>query len=185
MNKRYLYNIKNIVIALAVTLFFQCTNDFNKVQQVGVLQNQPIGIADTINLKYTDSSRLKANLLSPKMLDFSNRDFPYSEFPNGIDLTLYDDDNNKSVITSDYAIYYTETNLIDLRGNVVLRTHKNDTLFTEQLYYNEKLEWVFTNNKFRFKTNNSNLQGNGFDSDVEFKNPQIIEMYDSEIPIDN
>ena len=51
------------------------------MQQVGVLQNEPIGVADTINLKYTDSFQLIANLLSPKMLDYSNLDFAFSELP--------------------------------------------------------------------------------------------------------
>ena len=155
MIKQYLHSIRNLVTAIVVTLFFSCKNNFNEVQKVGVLQNQPIGEAENIDLKYTefkeDTVRLLANLLSPKMLDYSNRDFPFSEFPDGIELKVYDDNNNKTTITSRYAIYYTETDIIDLRGNVVIATKDNDTLFTEQLYYNEKLEWVFTNQPFYFK----------------------------------
>ena len=78
-----------------MTIFFSCKDNFQKVQQIGVLENAPVGEADTINLKYTDSSRLVANLLSSKMLDYSNRSFGYSEFPEGIELILYDKDNNK------------------------------------------------------------------------------------------
>jgi hypothetical protein len=44
-----------------------------------------------VNLKYTDSGLIKVVLLSPKMLDFSTVDFPFTEFPKGIDVTLYDD----------------------------------------------------------------------------------------------
>ena len=138
MQKRYSHIIKNLVTAIAVTLFFACENDFKDVQKVGILQNQPVGEAEDIDLKYTefklDTVRLLANLISPKMLDYSNREFPFREFPNGIFLKIYDDDNKLTTITSNYAIFYTETNIIDLRGNVTITTHEQETLVTEQLY---------------------------------------------------
>ena len=180
MIKHHLHSIKNIVTAIAVTMFFSCKNDFGEVQKIGVLQNQPIGEAENIDLKYTelkeDTVKLLANLISPKMLDYSNRGFAFSEFPDGIELKIYDDDDNKTTITSSYAIFYTETDIIDLRGNVVIATQNKDTLFTEQLYYNEKLEWVFTNHPFYFKRTTGFTKGNGFDSDKEFKNFQMLEM---------
>ncbi len=180
MQKRYSHIIKNLVTAIAVTLFFACENDFRDVQKVGVLQNQPVGEAEDIDLKYTefklDTVRLLANLISPKMLDYSNREFPFREFPNGIFLKIYDDDNKLTTITSNYAIFYTETNIIDLRGNVTITTHEQETLVTEQLYYNEKLEWLFTNKSWVFNRTVGPLHGLGFDSDKDFKNFQMLEM---------
>tara|TARA_R110002049_G_scaffold113927_3_gene264768 strand:+ start:20 stop:586 length:567 start_codon:yes stop_codon:yes gene_type:complete len=188
MTKCNLHIIKNLVTAIAVTLFFSCQNDFDDVQKVGVLQNQPIGEAENIDLKYTefkeDTVRLLANLLSPKMLDYSNRGFAFSEFPKGIELNIYDKNNNKTTITSNYAIVYNETDIIDLRGDVKIATHGKDTLFTEQLYYNQKLEWAFTNEAFVFKRLTSNTHGVGFDSDKEFKNFQMLEV-GGDIELDN
>ncbi len=180
MLKYNLHIIKSLVTTIVVTLFFSCKNDFNEVQKVGVLQNQPIGEAENIDLKYTEykdsTVSLLANLISPKMLDYSNRDFPFSEFPYGVELKVYDENNNKTTITSRYAIYYTETGVIDLRDNVVVATHDKDSLFTDQLYYNEKLEWVFTNQSFQFKRLTGKTYGYGFDSDKTFKKYQIHEM---------
>lgn len=180
MRKHFLHITKNLVTAIVVTLFFSCDNDFNEVQKVGVLQNQPIGEAENIDLKYTelngDTVRLVANLLSPKMLDYSNRNFAFNEFPKGVELLIFDDEENKTTITSNYAIIYSDTDIIDLRGNVKIATHEKDTLFTEQLYYNQKLEWAFTNEPFVFKSISNNTHGIGFDSDKEFKNFQMLEM---------
>ena len=163
-----------------MTLFFSCKNNFEEVQKVGVLQNQPIGEANHIDLKYTeleeDSVKLIANLLSPKMLDYSNRDFSFSEFPEGIELVVYGDGNKTTKIFADYAIVYNDNDIIDLRDNVVIATHDKDTLFTDQLYYNEKLEWIFTNEPFVLKRIVGPLHGNGFDSDKDFKNFQMLEM---------
>lgn len=176
MNKKFLHIILNTVTVLAVTVFFSCKNNFKDVQQVGVLQNEPVGVADTINLKYTDSFKLRANLLSPKMLDYSNRDFGFSEFPEGIELLIYDDQGNESKILADYAMVYNETDLIDLQGNVILATHQKDSLFAPQMYYDQKNEWVFTNKAVRLRTDGSDLNGRGIDSDRNFNRPEMLEV---------
>lgn len=176
MKKKITHNTLNTVIALVMTVFFSCKNNFKDVQNVGVLQNEPIGEADTINLKYTDSFQLKANLLSPKLYDYSNRNFAFSEFPKGIELTIYDKEGNASKIFSDYAISYKETDLIDLRGNVILATHTKDSLFTEQMYFDQKKEWVFTNQVFRLRTDGSDISGRGFDSDRNFDDYEMLEF---------
>src|SRR5690606_26223625 len=111
MNYRSSYNLFYIVTAFAVTMFFSCKNNFKEVQQIGIRQNEPIGVAEHMNLKYTDSGRLKANLISPKMLDCYNREFSYNEFPDGVTLHIFDEANKKSVIVADYAIVYNNTDL--------------------------------------------------------------------------
>ena len=166
----------SMVVAFATTILFSCKNNFKEIQQIGILQNAPAGEAKNINLKYTDSGKIKANLLSPKMLDYSNRDFPFSEFPEGIHLNLFDEEKHKSVVLADYAITYNETDLIDLRGNVKLMTHTKDTLFAEQMYYDQRRQQLFTNFPVRFSFASGNTgRGNIFDSDIKFENYEILE----------
>jgi LPS export ABC transporter protein LptC len=170
------YVYQSMVVALVTTILFSCKNNFKEVQQIGVLQNEPIGEANNINLKYTDSGKIKANLISPKMLDYANRDFAFSEFPKGILLNLFDENNNKSVVVADYAIFYSETDLIDLQGNVVLTTHTKDTLYAEQMYYDQKREQLFTNLPVRFSfASGSSGKGNIFDSDIKFESYELLE----------
>ncbi len=177
MNKNYIYNILNIVtVIIAVTMFFSCSDNFKQVQKIGVSENEPIGIAENINLKYTDSGRVTANLLSAKMLDYSNRDFPFNEFTGGITLYVFDEENKKSTIVSDYAIVYNNTDLIDLQNNVVITTHDGNVLKTEQLYYDQKREWLFTNVPVTFTTKQDIIKGNGFDSNSKFTNAEVLEV---------
>ncbi len=165
-----------MVTVLTVTIFFSCKNNFKEVQNIGILSSEPLTIAENIVMKYTDSGKIKSILESPLMLDFSNRDFAFFEFPEGIDLTLFDDDNNKSHVIADYAIVYDETDLIDLRGNVVLNTHNKDTLFAEQLFYDQQQQWLFTNKPVRFRTLDQLIDGNGFDSDRNFSKARVLEV---------
>lgn len=176
MRLKRIHNIINIVAVFTVTMFFSCNNNYKQVQNLGISENEPIGVAENINFKHTDSGRVMANLLSPKRLDFSNRDFPYEEFPDGILLYVYDDESNKSIIISDYAISYKETSLIDLQGNVKIITNTNDTLFTEQLYFDENKKWVFTNQPVRFRQGLDVINGNGFDSNKDFTNAEVLEV---------
>ncbi|SFN38207.1 LPS export ABC transporter protein LptC [Bizionia echini] len=167
---------KTIVLVIALTMVFSCKNNFEDVKKIGVSENTPIGVAENMNLKYTDSGRVTANLRSPKMLDFSNRDFPFSEFPNTVEMDLFDENNQKSTITADYAIVYDKTGLIDMQGNVVLISSDKDTLFAEQLYYDQNREWLFTNKPVTFKRKTDVLNGKGFDSDVKFSKAQVLEI---------
>jgi len=171
-----LYTKKNTVIAIAMTVFFSCKNNFKAVQKIGLSANEPQGVADHINLKHTDSGRVTANLISPKMYDYNNRDFKYSEFTEGVILHLFDESNKKSTIVADYAITYSDTDLIDLKGNVVIYTAQKDTLYTDQLFYDQKNEWVFTNKPFKFLNNGNVTEGKGFDSDTKLNKLQILEI---------
>ena len=176
MIKQVKHIVLNIVTIVLVTMFFSCNDGLKQVQKMGISENEPVGIADSINLKYTDSGRVTANLLSPKRLDFSNRNFPYDEFPKGITLYLYDDENKKSTVVSDYAIVYSATNLIDLQGHVVITTSDNSVLKAEQLYYDQKNEWLFTNKPVTFTTSKDVINGNGFDSNSKFTNAEVLEV---------
>lgn len=180
MKINFSHTSKTIVTAIVVTMVFSCESNFKEVQKMGVLQNQPIGEAKNINLKYTEAEdsigKVIANLESPKMLDYSNRDFSFSEFPDGVRLSLFDENSQKNIVLADYAIVYNVTDLIDLQGNVILITPQNDSLFAEQLYYDQKNKWLFSNLPVRLKSVTANNgHGDIFDSDTKFKNYTILE----------
>lgn len=164
-----------MVTVFSATMFFSCKNNFKDIQNIGILDSGPLTIAENINTKYTDSGKLKSHLISPKMLNYSNREFAFYEFTEGINLTIFDDDNNKSNVVADYAILYDQTDLIDLQGNVVLTTHNKDTLYADQLFYDQKKEWMFTNSAVRFRTKDQLINGIGFDSNKDFTQAQVLE----------
>ena len=176
MKLNRIHTIKNGVIALAMTLFFSCTNNFKEVNKIGVSENEPQGIGVNINAKRTDSGRVVANLISPKLYDFENRKFAYSEFPEGVTLHIFDDQNQRTTIVADYAIIYSETDVIDMQGNVVVATHEGDSLFAEQLFFDQKKEWLFTNLPVSYKSKDYLTKGKGFDSDRDFTKAEVLEV---------
>ncbi len=163
---KYIYGIS--VTVFTVALFFSCRNSYKEVQDLSISSKFPTGVAKHMKLTYTDSGVVVAILHSPEMLDFSNQKFRYKEFPKGIHLEFFDQDNNKSEVTSDYAILYNVTNLIDLQKNVVIKTHDGKLLKTDQLYWDQKSEWIFTEKSFTFESEEFDLSGKGLDSDRSF-----------------
>ena len=156
-------------MVMAITLFAGCESNFKEVQKINFSEFVPSGEADKINLKYTDSGRITAILVSPKMREFASVDFPFTEFPKGIDVTLYDVKGKRTFIKSDYATSYKLTNIIDLEGNVKITSQDGQILETEQLYFDQKNEWFFTEKSFKFTDPKGVSNGQGIDFSKDFK----------------
>ena len=166
----FAYIFKFVVVLIGLPLFLSCESDLKKVQKLTETSFVPSGSADTINLKYTDSGRIKSILKSPKMLDYSAVSNPFTEFPKGIHLTLMDVNGYKSTVVSNYAISYKKTKIIDLQGNVVITSHDGKKLETSQLYYDQKNEWFFTEKAFKYTDEAGGyLEGPGVDFSKDFK----------------
>ena len=70
-----------MVTIFIVTMFFSCESDIKKVQQLSETSFIPTGEADTINLKYTYSGKIKSFFKSTKILDYSNITNTFTDFP--------------------------------------------------------------------------------------------------------
>jgi LPS export ABC transporter protein LptC len=161
---------KTLLIApLFCLCIISCESNFKEVQKMGVSEFTPSGDADSINLKYTDSGRITANLISPKMLDYATVQYPFTEFPKGMHLTLFDKNGKETYIDARYAISHKTTNIIDLQGNVKISNQNGELLETEQLYYDQKNEWFFTEKKFKFTSPKGVSYGEGIDFSKDFK----------------
>ncbi|MEZ4854464.1 LPS export ABC transporter periplasmic protein LptC [Flavobacterium sp.] len=171
MQKRNTNIFINIVVIFVAAMFFSCEGGSLKdVQKTAQSTFLPTGEADTINLKYTDSGKIVSNLISPKMLDYSNASSPFVEFPTGIKVVMYNEEGAiTTTITSNYAISYSKTDIIDLQGNVKIVSSDGKKMETEQLYYDQKNEWFFTEKFFKFTDANGRyLQGPGVDFNKDF-----------------
>lgn len=163
--------LKSVMAISIVITLFSCESNYENIQKLNLKDGAPIGVARNINVKYTDSGKVVANLISPLRNDYTNLDFPYQEFPEGVEVKYWNENDEVSTVTSDFAIRYDETNIVDLRKNVVLVTSDSLVLRAEQLYWDQKHQWVFTDEPYRiiFKDGSYN-DGAGFDSSEDFTN---------------
>jgi LPS export ABC transporter protein LptC len=141
---------KGCLALLSAITLTNCTDQFSAVQQMNKFDEIPVGITEELHLIYSDSARIEAELIAPINIDFTNQKFPYSEFPQGLDATLYGNRGDVTFVRSDYGIYYPKTEIIDLRGNVVISDSTGTRLNTSQLYWDAGQEWLFTRKKLYF-----------------------------------
>jgi LPS export ABC transporter protein LptC len=166
-----------LLLSILVIVILGCESNFKEVQKNDYSEFVPSGDADNVNLKYTDSGKIKSILISPKMFDYANVDFAFTEFPKGVDVTIFDNNGKKTFIKSNYAISYKLTNIIDLQGKVKITSEAGQMLETEQLYFDQKNEWFYTEKKFKITDAKGGSTGQGIDFSKDFKivNSQRIE----------
>lgn len=153
---------------LAVSLFFSCDDGSSILKQINQFNENPVGVAYDIRMTYTDSAKVKAILTAPINLDYTHLSFKYSEFPEGLKIIFYNDNNEENTVVSDYGILYNQTRIVDLQGNVVLLSNSGSRLETSQMYWDFEKEWLFTEQPFTFKSENEDMAATRLDTNKEF-----------------
>lgn len=157
-------------MVLALPVLFSCESNFRDVQRINSVAFSPVGESEDINLRYTDSGKVKAAMTSPLMLDYTQLEYGFNEFPKGVKITLYDAGGNKTYIEANYGIRYENTDIMDLQKNVRISTDDGKLLTTEQLFYDQKNEWFYTEHYFKYADGQgNNLEGPGLDCSKDFK----------------
>lgn len=168
---KYLIHIlKFTITAMAVICVLSCDDNLKAIQKMQISSNEPIGEVKEMLLKHTDSGYIKVKLAGETMLDFSNDIYPYTEFPDGIHVTVYEHQNDtvlETNITADYAIMYSESDLVDLKGNVTIINHDGNTFHGSQLYWDQQAKWIFTDESFNTVLKNAVTSGKMLDADED------------------
>ncbi|MGV3460363.1 MAG: LPS export ABC transporter periplasmic protein LptC [Flavobacterium sp.] len=161
---------KVLVCVIAIALMASCESNFKEVQRMNTVAFNAAVQAEDIDLKYTDSGKVKSILLSPLMMDYSNLEYGFKEFPKGVKVTLFDDNGQQTTVVADYATTYDDTKIIDMQGNVKITTGDGKVLTTDQLYFDQKEEWFYTEKNFKFTDGQGGyLEGPGLDFSKDFK----------------
>ena len=164
---RYKFFKKEFLV-ITVVLFFSCDGGSTILKQINQFNENPVGIAYDIRMTYTDSAMVKAILTAPINMDYTHLSFKYSEFPEGLKIIFYNDNNEENTLVADYGILYNQTKIVDLQGNVVLLSNDGSRLETSQMYWDSEKEWLFTEQPFVFKSDNEDMVATRLDTNKEF-----------------
>ncbi len=145
-------------------MLFSCTNSTQEVKDFLATKNLPTGIAKNAFHVYKDSGRITSKLITPLLYDFSNRkNHPYNEFPKGVKIINFEDKDSVT-ITGNYALTYSKTLVSEIKGNVVVLNHKENTkLKTEQLFWDQNTNYFFSEKPFTLMTLTDTINGVGFE----------------------
>ena len=165
------YNVSNEIVRVMVftiALLFSCEDNSQALKEMNIDRQDPLATAKSIRMVYTDSLKIQAILTAPKHVDYTNLSFRYAEFPEGLKVIFFDNDGNENEVLADYGILYDETKLIDLKGNVQLKSHEGSILTTKQLFWDSENEWLFTEQPFTFNDQDYNFNAIRLDTNRDF-----------------
>lgn len=181
-----LVNYRGIAVVFTMAmLFLSCTDNYKRVGEEAVKKVYPRGVVEDFVLTYTElpeklgleeigSSKILAVLSGPIREDYEQLVFPYQTFPKGLLVEIFNEKNERTTIEADYGVLYSSTSIVDLRGNVIIKSDDGKKLETPQLYYDRGNEWAFTQEKFKFTNpeDGTVMDGEGMDiqKDLNFLN---------------
>ncbi|MDE7134541.1 MAG: LPS export ABC transporter periplasmic protein LptC [Rikenellaceae bacterium] len=179
-----------IVLALLVvgSANFISGCDSGKVSADAVINDHtkvPSLAGDSLSIIYYENGRMNYKFTTPRMERYEFAEDPYMEFPSGIHIETYDDQGvRKSVLVADYAIYIEKKKLWEAKGNVYGHDDDGKELYTEQIFWDEGSDRVYSNVDTKVIDGDEITQGSGFESDghlnnIRFRNTKGLILVDT------
>jgi len=157
-------------------MLFSCENDLNVIKIITKETNLPDQSVENIEVIYSDSTVKKMKMNAPEINRYIKSKNPYSEFPKGIKVIFYDKQGKEeSSITAKYARYNEKERMWEAKNNVVASNFKKkQTLNTEQLFWDQNKELIYSNQFSRVTTENEVMYGDKFEASQSFTWYRII-----------
>lgn len=174
---RKVLNSRAGLLLFLVLLLGGCENDIERINLLTDETDTPTVQGINITVIYSDSAKVKVQILAPVYKQYPSVERPYMEFEKGLEVYFYDDSAKiESQIRADYTIYYMEERLWHATGNVVAqRFDSGDALYTDELFWNEDEELIYSDSYTRVHNEGNTLYGKkGFRSHQSLSNWQLI-----------
>jgi LPS export ABC transporter protein LptC len=126
----------------------------------------------------SESARVKARLTAPYMRR-NEVDSPYVEFPQTLHVDFFNDSMLiSSVMDARYGKWIEQESKVLLRDSVVVKnTLKGDTLYCQELWWDQKREKFYTDKPVRIhKAGGTVLYGTGLEAPQDFSGYTIYQI---------
>jgi LPS export ABC transporter protein LptC len=161
----------HLSVFLFLTLGFAACN--NTEVKEPVEYTGPLREVDNVETIYSEESRVKMIMRANQLHEFANGD---REFPKGIDVEFYDEKGQlESTLRADHAFYFKHENLWRGRGKVQVRNvAKKEQLNTEELFWKQTEERIYTDKFVTIRQEGDVLYGEGLQARQDMSDYTII-----------
>ena len=174
---------KNAAALLGGCFFlWGCENDLNTVKE---LANRPLNVEtmDSITSFISQGGRMKAKL-SSVFLQRTQDTLPRIEFPKKLHVDFYNDSTQvESFLDAKYGRYYEGRNQVYLRDSVRVYNIKGDTLWTDELWWNQAEQKFYTDKAFKVWQHDKFILGTGLEAGQDLKWYKMRNIYNSYIDV--
>jgi LPS export ABC transporter protein LptC len=178
---------KGIVVFALAAMLFSCKNDLEEIRSLDFTDTLPELTVNDVEMLYSEYGNVQVKLVSPKLIRRGGNE-NYIEFPEGFIIYFFDSTMTiKSTISANYGISHEMTKIMEARYNVVVENiEKNEKLNSEELFWDQKKEIIYSNKFVKLTRDEEIITGSSMISDQEFKDVEIkdpkglIELQDDE-----
>lgn len=169
-----------LLLAGSATLLYSCA-DSDGGDTTASDETLMTEFSENLSIVMSRNGQRSYYFTTPLVEGYSLAREPYREFRKGVKIITYKDDSLTTVdavLTANYAIYYEKRELWEAKGNVVAEKSDGKTLYTQQLFWNQRTKKIYSNvdSKIVQSGGRDVFIGEGFESDEEFKDWRFRRM---------
>lgn len=160
-----------VIIMMIVTPFlFACCSPKIEIETGSVTDRRiPELQVDSITTIISDSGIIRYRIHAATWTVYDKVDTPYWDFPQGLRFERFDTKYNiDAEIESDKALYYTKPEIWRLNGNVEAMNLNGEKFITQELYWDQKNEKVYSDSAITIIQKDQKINGIGFTSNQTF-----------------
>ena len=174
MNPRiFIYTLSGFLFP-AFFIMVSCSKAPQPNDALKVHEDDPVMSAHNIEVLFSDSGKVEAQLTSPLMNRYAGEN-PYLDFPDGFKIFMFDSVQQiNSTITGNRGIRREYAHIMEAWGNVVVRNEKkNEQINTEHLIWDENKHRIWTDVKVKITRPDQILYGTRMESNESFTDYSI------------
>lgn len=163
------FRFQGVAFALSVALCMLiagCKDD-GKLGVTSRIDPSRMPTMSTVNVAtlISDSGVTQYKIVSPLWNVYDEVDTPYWSFPKGIYLQKFDRKFNViASVAADSAKFFRLLNLWKLDGNVELKKEPGELFLTQQLFWDQRRNRLYSDSFIHIETPDRMLEGHGFES---------------------
>jgi Protein of unknown function (DUF1239). len=158
------------MVVVMLFLVISCEGG-GKIQQIDAITDRatmPKLKANDVITVVSDSGVTRYRISTPEWNIYDRAEKPYWDFPQGIHLEKFDENLNIDAnIHSKYAKYLENDQLWELRDSVRMINLEGELFETEQVFWNEKTQKVYSDVEVRITQTTRIINAIGFESNQQ------------------
>lgn len=162
-------------VVVVLFLLFSCTS--NETEQIAPVNNRadiPRLHALQVSTVISDSGITRYRINTPQWDIYDKASQPYWEFPVGVHFERFDESLKVDAnIHCEYAKFLESEQLWELKGNVRATNIKGELFETEQLFWNQREEKIYSDSLIKITQESYIITGIGFESNQEMTRYQV------------
>lgn len=165
-----------IPLALVSGIFFSCRNEIEEIRALTDDREFSVQTIRNGTFYYTENGKL-SNTLEATVFDRYEGENPRIEVGEGFTLTIYDSLGGvDATLTARYGTWWDLEGRLVAREEVELINNEGSILQTEELYFVQDSDLVYTDKNVAITTEDGTIYGKGLVSDSRFRQRQIKDV---------